>query len=81
MNEKEVVKNEAVKKEDGIFKTKLAKLIDVKTIITFALTAVFTAMSLRGDVNLEMFMTVYVSVITYFFAKNLSSKDNTKEGE
>ena len=46
---------------------KLAKLIDVKSIITFALTAAFVYLSIQGEVKPEVFMTIYTVTIGFYF--------------
>ncbi len=50
-------------------KDKIANLIDVKTIVTFIVTAVFAYLSISGRVTAENFMQVMLVVITFFFAK------------
>ncbi|MEG1778178.1 MAG: hypothetical protein RR209_04285 [Angelakisella sp.] len=54
-------------------KEKLAKLVDVKSIVTIAMTAAMIAIMLGGiEVNKEMLMlfsTSYGAVITYFFTR------------
>lgn len=45
----------------------LAKLIDVKSIVTLTLTAVFAALALRGDLTAEQFLTVFTVVISFYF--------------
>lgn len=49
------------------FKDRLAKLIDVKTIVTFALTAAFVYLSIIGEVKPEIFMTIYTMVVGFYF--------------
>lgn len=48
-------------------KDKLAKLIDVKSIVTIALTAVFCVLAIRRDVSVEHFLTVYTVIIAFYF--------------
>lgn len=45
----------------------LAKLINVKSIVTLTLTAVFAALSLRGELTAEQFLTVFTVVISFYF--------------
>lgn len=47
-------------------KERFAKLIDVKSVVTLALTGVFCAMEVVGTVSQE-FMTVYTVVIAFYF--------------
>ena len=48
-------------------KNKLAKLIDVKSIVTLVLTAVFAALSLTDKLSPEQFQTVFTVVISFYF--------------
>ena len=45
----------------------IAKLIDVKSIVTLILTAVFTILSLKGQISAEQFQTVFTVVISFYF--------------
>jgi hypothetical protein len=49
------------------FRDRLARLIDVKTIVTFALTAAFVYLSIIGEVKPEIFMTIYTMVVGFYF--------------
>ena len=48
-------------------KNKLIKLIDVKTIVTFALTACFVYLSINGKIDPDVFMTVYTVIVGFYF--------------
>ena len=48
-------------------KSKLSKLIDVKSIVTLLLTAVFCVLAVRGTVSAEQFLTVFTVVISFYF--------------
>lgn len=56
----------------------LAKLIDVKSLVTLVLTAVFAVLSLKGIVTAEQFLTVFTVVISFFFGTKYQK--NQKEG-
>lgn len=49
------------------FKDRLARLIDVKTIVTFELTAAFVYLSIYGEIKPEIFMTIYTMVVGFYF--------------
>lgn len=49
------------------FKDRFAKLIDVKTLVTFALTAAFVYLSVIGKIEPQIFMTIYTMVIGFYF--------------
>lgn len=59
-----------------MFKEKLAKLINVKTIITILLTFVFCFLCITGIIGAELFMTVFTVVIGFYFGNQASEKTN-----
>ena len=56
----------------------LAKLIDVKSIVTLTLTAVFAALSLRGELTAEQFLTVFTVVISFYFGTQYQKNKEAK---
>ena len=48
-------------------KEKITKLIDVKTIVTFTLTAAFTYLAVCGKIEPQIFMTIYTMIIGFYF--------------
>ncbi len=48
-------------------RNKLAKLIDVKSIITIVMTVVFACLSLKEKVSSDQFITVFTTVIAFYF--------------
>lgn len=62
---------------------KLAKLIDVKSLVTLALTAAFIILSLKGVIVADQFMTVFTVVISFYFGTQVGKKEaeaNEAEG-
>lgn len=59
-----------------MFKEKLAKLINVKTIITILLTIVFCILCVTGIIGAELFMTVFTVVIGFYFGNQASKETN-----
>jgi hypothetical protein len=49
------------------FRDRIAKLIDVKTIVTFALTAAFVFLSVTEKIEPQIFMTIYTMIIGFYF--------------
>ena len=45
----------------------IAKLIDVKSIVTLILTAVFAVLALTDKISPEQFQTVFTVVISFYF--------------
>lgn len=58
-----------------------AKLIDVKSIVTLILTAVFSVLSLNGEISAEQFQTVFTVVISFYFGTQYqkSREENSDE--
>lgn len=54
-------------------KEKLAKLIDVKSIVTLSLTAVFCYLAITEKIPQE-FMTVYALIIGFYFTAQAAKK-------
>ena len=45
----------------------LAKLIDVKSIITIILTVIFAVLAIKGEVMSSEFLSVFTMVIGFYF--------------
>jgi hypothetical protein len=60
-------------------KERFAKLIDVKSFISLFLTAVFCYLSIIGRINADLFMTVYTTVIAFFFGVQYSKAQAAKK--
>ena len=52
---------------------RLARLLCVKSLVTLALTGVFAALALRGEVSQD-FMTVYTVIIAFYFGTQSERK-------
>lgn len=48
-------------------KEKVTKLLNVKSLVTLALTVMFSVLALRGTVSGSEFMTVFTVVISFYF--------------
>ena len=55
--------------EGRLMKEKLAKLIDVTSIITLAVIGVFCGLAATGKIDTQSFMTIATAIITFYFAK------------
>ena len=55
-------------------KEKFAKLIDVKSIITIALTGLFVFLAIRGVIPQEV-LTIYTTVIAFYFGTQYAKKE------
>lgn len=58
-----------------MFLKNLANLIKVKTIITILLTIVFCVLALTGVIAAELFMTVFTTVIAFYFGTQYERKN------
>ncbi len=55
-------------------KQKLSKLIDVKSLVTLALTGVFCALAWRETVSAGQFQTIFTTVIAFYFGTQSAKK-------
>jgi hypothetical protein len=58
------------------FLSRAAKLLSVKSMVTILLTTVFAALSLRGSISGNEFLTVFSVVIAFYFGTQ-AKKDET----
>lgn len=56
---------------------KVAKLIDVKSIMTLTLTGVFAYLSLTHVVDVENYMAIYTMIVGFYFGVQ-ATKDGGK---
>ena len=54
---------------------RFAKLINVKNIMSLALTAVFCILALRGHIVPENYEKIFTMVISFFFGYQLNKKE------
>ena len=55
-------------------KTRLTNLLTVKSVVTFALTGAFVYLSVIGKIEANVFMTVYTTVIGFYFGTQHEKK-------
>ncbi len=48
-------------------KNKLIKLLNVKSIVTIIMTVIFSVLSINHTISSEQFMTVFATVIAFYF--------------
>lgn len=63
-----------------IFLKRLANLLSVKSLISMLLTIVFCVITMRGLVSAELFMTIFATVIAFYFGTQ-TTKDNLNKDE
>lgn len=59
-------------------KEKIAKLINVKTIVTIAVTGVFVYLSATGKIPVEQFMLVITMIYGFYFGTQHEKKAGDK---
>ena len=60
---------------------KLAKLIDVKSLVTLTLTAVFSYLSIKGTIGAEQFLSIFTVIISFYFGTQYGKREAEKEKE
>ena len=58
-----------------LMKKRLANLLTVKSIVTVALTAVFSVLALRGTISGTEFLTIFTVVVGFYFGTQRVSED------
>ena len=56
-------------------KKRLGNLLTVKSIVTIALTVVFTVLALRGSISGTEFLTIFTTVISFYFGTQRVRED------
>lgn len=56
-------------------KDKLAKLIDVKSIVTLFITGVFCYLSIIGKIKSQEFITIFSVIIAFYFGTQYGKKE------
>ena len=59
---------------------KLAKLIDVKSIVTLILTLVFEVLSITGRLSPEQLQTAFTTVLAFYFGTQSRKKEDENRG-
>lgn len=60
-------------------KKRLAKLIDVKSIMTLLLTVVFCVMALCGVISGQEFLTIFTVIVGFYFGTQSQKKTDSTE--
>ena len=58
---------------------RLANLLTVKSIVTIALTAVFSVLALRGSISGTEFLTIFTVVIGFYFGTQTEKNRKNEE--
>ena len=60
---------------------KLAKLIDVKSIVTFVLTGGFIYLGITQAVKPDQYLTIYTMIISFYFGTQVGKKEGKEEND
>lgn len=61
-------------------KARIAKLIDLKSIVTLVLTLVFCVLTVMGVIGSMEFMSIFTMVMTFYFCTQTQKKSDTAAG-
>lgn len=56
-------------------KKRLGNLLAVKSLVTLTLTVVFAVLALRGDISGTEFLTIFTTVIAFYFGTQRVAED------
>lgn len=59
---------------------RLNKLLTVKSIVTILLTIVFCVLSVRGTLDSQAFLSIFATVIAFYFGTQAAKKNSESEG-
>lgn len=59
---------------------RLGNLLSVKSIVTLGLTIIFAVLALRGDISGKDFLTIFLTVITFYFVTQSQKVQDAIEG-
>ena len=57
-------------------KERLAKLINVKSIISILMTLVFCYLAITGAISAQLFITIFTTVIAFYFGTQLNKQEH-----
>lgn len=58
---------------------KIAKLIDVKSIVTLLLTVVFAILAMKSVISGEQFITIFTVIISFYFGTQVNKKGSDND--
>lgn len=60
-----------------LLRKRAANLLSVKSLVTLTLTAVFAVLALRGTVSGTEFLTIFTTVIAFYFGTQKVNEDKS----
>ncbi len=58
---------------------KIAKLIDVKSIMTLVLTGGFIGLTITGQISGDQYLTIYTAIIGFYFGTQMQKRADKAE--
>lgn len=58
-----------------MIKERLAKLINIKSIISFIMTLVFCYLAIVGVISAEIFAPIFTTIIAFYFGTQVEKKN------
>lgn len=58
---------------------RIARLIDVKSLVTLALTAVFAILALKSIISGEQFLTIFTVIISFYYGTQVNKKGSDND--
>lgn len=62
-------------------KERLSKLLAVKSIVTLMLTVVFCVLAVRGSLDSQAFLTIFSTVIAFYFGTQAKKEKTESEAK
>lgn len=59
-------------------KKRLGNLLAVKSLVTITLTVIFAVLALRGDISGTEFLTIFTTVIAFYFGTQRVNEDKNR---
>ncbi len=56
-------------------KKRIEKLLSIKSMVTLAMTVMFGVLTLRGGISGQEFLTVFTTVIAFYFGTQTAKKE------
>lgn len=60
-------------------KNKIAKLINVKSIVTLMITIVFCVLAIRRQISPDQFLTIFTTIIAFYFGTQFQKNENRED--
>jgi len=59
-------------------RSRLEKLLTIKSLVTLSMTLVFSILACRGDISGQEFLTVFTTVIAFYFGTQTAKETSAQ---